>query len=144
MDRPTALLGAAQDPDGYLQTYYQVARPGLRWQELDWGHELHCAGHLIQAAVAHHRSTGGLELLAIAERFAAHIDSVLGTDRRVDGVCGHALQRIPRRGGARREQLAVCQPAPGPGGVRGPPRRPVRGRPMGLPLPELRPYTPRS
>lgn len=107
VDRLTALLGAAQDPDGYLQTYYQVARPGLRWQELDWGHELYCAGHLIQAAVAHHRSTGGRRLLAIAERFAAHIDSVFNTDRRVDGVCGHpgietALVELHRETGERR------------------------------------------
>lgn len=103
----TALLAAAQDPDGYLQTYYQVAHPDRRWQELGWGHELYCAGHLIQAAVAHHRATGRRELLDVAERFAAHIDSVFGPGKRIDGVCGHpeietALVELYRETGERR------------------------------------------
>ncbi|MFE5241637.1 MULTISPECIES: glycoside hydrolase family 127 protein [unclassified Streptomyces] len=85
----TSLLAAAQDADGYLQTYYQVAHPERRWQELDWGHELYCAGHLVQAAVAHHRATGRTGLLDIARRFAEHIDTVFGPGRPVDGVCGH-------------------------------------------------------
>ncbi|WP_392673481.1 glycoside hydrolase family 127 protein [Streptomyces sp. LN785] len=107
VDRFIELLGAAQEPDGYLQTHYQVAHAERRWQELDWGHELYCAGHLIQAAVAHHRSTGKRELLALAERFATHIDSVFGTDRRIDGVCGHpgietALVELHRETGDRR------------------------------------------
>lgn len=82
------LLRDAQRPDGYLQSYYQVVRPDRRWQELDWGHELYCAGHLIQAAVAHVRATGHTELLDVARRFADHIDEVFGPDRR-DAVCGH-------------------------------------------------------
>ncbi|KAB8170902.1 glycoside hydrolase family 127 protein [Streptomyces sp. 3MP-14] len=82
------LLRDAQEPDGYLQSYYQVVRPDRRWQELDWGHELYCAGHLIQAAVARVRATGRTELLEIARKFADHIDSVFGPGRR-DAVCGH-------------------------------------------------------
>ncbi|MFJ2237757.1 glycoside hydrolase family 127 protein [Streptomyces sp. NPDC087859] len=107
VDELTALLAAAQDTDGYLQTYYQVARPNRRWQELGWGHELYCAGHLLQAAVAHHRATGRRELLDIAERFAAHIDSVLGPGGQIDSVCGHpeietALVELYRETGERR------------------------------------------
>ncbi|MEV0170257.1 beta-L-arabinofuranosidase domain-containing protein [Streptomyces sp. NPDC050803] len=103
----TDLLAAAQDTDGYLQTYYQVARPDRRWQELGWGHEMYCAGHLIQAAVAHHRATGGRELLDVAERFAVHIDEVFGPGGRIDGVCGHpevetALVELYRETGERR------------------------------------------
>ncbi|WP_369173296.1 glycoside hydrolase family 127 protein [Streptomyces sp. R28] len=103
----TALLALAQGADGYLQTYYQVAHPDRRWQELGWGHELYCAGHLIQAAVAHHRATGRRELLDVAERFAVHIDSVFGPDERIDGVCGHpeietALVELYRETGERR------------------------------------------
>ncbi|MFF3331009.1 glycoside hydrolase family 127 protein [Streptomyces sp. NPDC002888] len=89
VDELTALLAAAQRPDGYLQTYYQVAHPDRRWQELAWGHELYCAGHLIQAAVAHHRATGRPELLTVAVRFAEHVDATFGAGRMVDGVCGH-------------------------------------------------------
>ena len=44
--------------DGYLNSHYQVAEPGRRWTDFAQGHELYCAGHLFQAAVAHHRATG--------------------------------------------------------------------------------------
>ncbi|MFF1711376.1 glycoside hydrolase family 127 protein [Streptomyces sp. NPDC058268] len=117
--RLVSLVAAAQGPDGYLQTYYQVAHPERRWSELGWGHELYCAGHLIQAAVAHHRATGRRELLDVALRFAAHIDSVFGADgpdgtdgtdgtsRKSGGICGHpeietALVELYRETGERR------------------------------------------
>ena len=54
----TELLAAAQQEDGYLDSHFQVRFPGERFVQLPWGHELYCAGHLIQAAVALHRSTG--------------------------------------------------------------------------------------
>ncbi|MFJ3669003.1 glycoside hydrolase family 127 protein [Streptomyces sp. NPDC090106] len=103
----TALLASAQEPDGYLQTYYQVARPEKRWQDLGWGHELYCAGHLIQAAVAHHRTTGRRELLDVAEKFAALVDDTFGPGKAIDGVCGHpeietALVELYRETGERR------------------------------------------
>lgn len=107
--RLVALVAAAQGPDGYLQTYYQVAHPERRWSELDWGHELYCAGHLIQAAVAHHRATGRRELLDVALRFATYIESVFGTDGSggKGGICGHpeietALVELYRETGERR------------------------------------------
>ncbi|AWS43593.1 glycoside hydrolase family 127 protein [Streptosporangium sp. 'caverna'] len=101
------LLAAAQADDGYLQTYYQVAHPELRWRQLGWGHELYCAGHLIQAAVAHHRATGRRTLLDVAVRFATHIESTFGPGKQVDGVCGHpeietALVELYRETGERR------------------------------------------
>ncbi|MFE6158010.1 glycoside hydrolase family 127 protein [Streptomyces sp. NPDC056486] len=115
VERLTSLVAAAQEPDGYLQTYYQVAHPERRWSDLDWGHELYCAGHLIQAGVAHHRATGRRELLDVAVRFATHIDSVFGTDtttetttdKKTDGICGHpeietALVELYRETGERR------------------------------------------
>ncbi|NEB02895.1 beta-L-arabinofuranosidase domain-containing protein [Streptomyces sp. SID13726] len=86
--RIVRLVAAAQLENGYLQTYYQLGG-GKPWTELGWGHELYCAGHLIQAAVAHHRATGGRELLDVAVRFADHIESVFGPGKQVDAVCGH-------------------------------------------------------
>ncbi|MEU0811631.1 beta-L-arabinofuranosidase domain-containing protein [Streptomyces sp. NPDC005970] len=83
-----ALVASAQREDGYLQTYYQLG-DGEPWTELGWGHELYCAGHLMQAAVAHHRATGSRRLLDVACRFADHIDSVFGPGKERDGVCGH-------------------------------------------------------
>lgn len=82
------LIAAAQREDGYLHTYYQLGG-GVPWTELGWGHELYCAGHLIQAAVAHHRATGSDRLLDVARRLADHIDSVFGPGKQVDTVCGH-------------------------------------------------------
>ena len=44
-----ALLGAAELPDGYLNSYYQVVEPSKRFANPAMGHELYCAGHLFQA-----------------------------------------------------------------------------------------------
>lgn len=86
----TDLLAAAQQPDGYLDSYFQVRSPGERFVQLSWGHELYCAGHLIQAAVALHRSTGDEGLLGIARRVADLVVRAFGTEPgRVDGICGH-------------------------------------------------------
>src|SRR3954469_22180221 len=58
MDRVIEVVGAAQQPDGYLDNFYTAADNGPRWSELVRTHELYCLGHLIQAAIAHQRSTG--------------------------------------------------------------------------------------
>ena len=55
-----------QRADGYLNTYVQVVAPGREYQDLAWGHELYCFGHLIQAAVAWHRALGDDRLLSVA------------------------------------------------------------------------------
>ena len=81
-------IAAAQQQDGYLNTYFTVAEPGMRWTNLRDKHELYCAGHLIEAAVAHYRATGKRSLLDVAVRFADHIDKVFGPNRRC-GVPGH-------------------------------------------------------
>jgi uncharacterized protein len=72
------LVGAAQGEDGYVNSHYQVAEPGRRWTDFAQGHELYCAGHLFQAAVAHHRATGKDRLLRIACRFADYLDATFG------------------------------------------------------------------
>ncbi len=110
VDRIIDLVAAAQQPDGYLNTWFQVREGGARYQDLRWGHELYCAGHLIQAAVAHHRATGRPELLDVAVKFADHLGLVFGppgSGRPIDGIDGHpeietALVELYRETGDRR------------------------------------------
>ena len=84
------LLAAAQEDDGYLDSHFQVRFPGERFVQLAWGHELYCAGHLIQAAVALHRTTADARLLDIAGRFADLVVRSFGAaEGQIDGVCGH-------------------------------------------------------
>jgi len=81
-----ALLGQVQEADGYLNSWVQ-GTPGLeRWSDPRMGHELYCAGHLFQAAVAAH-VTGVLpELGRVAARFA---DLLVETFADSDYVDGH-------------------------------------------------------
>lgn len=74
-----ALIAAAQMPDGYLNTYFTRVEPAGRWTDTRDAHELYCAGHLIEAAVAHFRATGRRTLLDVARRYADHIGGVFGT-----------------------------------------------------------------
>jgi DUF1680 family protein len=105
-------IADAQQPDGYLHTYYTFGRAGERWSNLPVAHELYCAGHLIQAAVAHHRATGSPGLLAVATRFADLIAATFGPGGpggpgRRRGTDGHeevemALVELYRETGQRR------------------------------------------
>ena len=87
-DQAIGLVAAAQRPDGYLNSYVQVVGDGVPYQDLAWGHELYCTGHLIQAAVAWHRALDDDRLLAVAVRAADQVDRELGPGGR-DGVDGH-------------------------------------------------------
>lgn len=89
-DELIALIGRAQQPDGYLNTYYTVKEPGRRWTNLRDNHELYCAGHMMEAACAYYEATGKRELLDIMTRMAYHIDSVLGPEEgKLHGYPGH-------------------------------------------------------
>lgn len=101
-----ALIGRVQEPDGYLNTRF--GRPGQapRYSDLEWGHELYCYGHLIQAAVARLRTGHDDELVAVARRAADHVCAEFGPGGR-EGVCGHpeievALAELARATGERR------------------------------------------
>jgi len=92
------LIERAQHPDGYLNTYFTVKAPDKRWTNLQEAHELYCAGHMIEAAVAFAESTGKTHLLRIARRMADHIYTHFITDGH-EGFCGHpeielALMRL--------------------------------------------------
>lgn len=73
VDDFTALVGRAQEPDGYIFTYNQVHFPGTRWQNLQIEHELYCHGHLIEAGVSLFLATGHTSLLDIARKAADRV-----------------------------------------------------------------------
>lgn len=87
-DESIELIEAAQQSDGYLNTYFTIVAPEKRWTNLKEGHELYCAGHLIEAAVAYYKATGKDKLLNIALRFADHIQETFGETKR-RGYPGH-------------------------------------------------------
>ncbi|HEX3044122.1 MAG TPA: beta-L-arabinofuranosidase domain-containing protein [Bacillota bacterium] len=90
IDETVDLMGKAQQPDGYLNTYYSVAEPAKRWKDFTFGHELYCAGHLMEAAVAYYDATGKRKLLEIMCRYADYIDSVIGPEEhKMKVYCGH-------------------------------------------------------
>jgi hypothetical protein len=101
-----AVVAAAQEPDGYLNTWCQIVDPSWRWTDLEMGHELYCAGHLIQAGVAFARATGETTLLHVAQRFADLLHQVFGDDAdlRTDGhpEIELALVELYRQTGRRR------------------------------------------
>ncbi|TGS34019.1 glycoside hydrolase family 127 protein, partial [bacterium M00.F.Ca.ET.180.01.1.1] len=78
---------------------------GLRWTNLRDCHELYCAGHLIEGAVAYFQATGKRKLLDIMCRYADHIASVFGPEPgKKKGYCGHeeielALVKLARATG---------------------------------------------
>jgi len=87
-DEVIGLVQQAQAADGYLDSYYQVAEPTKRWVEIPTGHELYCAGHLIQAAVAWQRCAGDSRLLDVARRVVDHVMTIFGPSLR-PGTPGH-------------------------------------------------------
>jgi uncharacterized protein len=108
IDRLVAKIAAAQMPDGYIDTWYQVNAPDKRFTNLRDHHEMYCAGHLFEAAVAHFQATGKRTLLDVATRCADHLATVFGDGpgKRL-GYCGHpevelALVKLWRATGERR------------------------------------------
>lgn len=87
-DQAIEMIEAAQQPDGYLHTYFTTVAPHKKWANLMEGHELYCAGHLIEAGVAYFRATGKDRLLKIGIRFADLIDQTFGKNKK-RGYPGH-------------------------------------------------------
>lgn len=81
-------IADAQQPNGYLNSYFMFEREKDRYSNLKDMHELYCAGHLVQAAVAHHRATGKTNFLGVACKLCDHFYDVFGPGKR-PGTCGH-------------------------------------------------------
>ena len=87
-DEGIETIEKAQQEDGYLNTYFTIKEPEHRWQNLQECHELYCAGHMMEAAVAYYDATGKDKLLKVMERMADHIDRRFGPDK-ITGIPGH-------------------------------------------------------
>ena len=95
-------MAAAQQPDGYINTYYVLTGIDRRWTNMD-KHEMYCAGHMIEAAVAYFQATGKRKLLDVSVRMADHIMNEFGPGKR-HWVPGHeeielALAKLSRATG---------------------------------------------
>lgn len=80
-------MADAQEEDGYLNTRYGHRGREHRYTNLEWGHELYCYGHMIQAAVARLRNGHEDRFVEITRRAADHVCETFS----VRGVCGHPV-----------------------------------------------------
>ncbi|AQR93686.1 glycoside hydrolase family 127 protein [Clostridium saccharoperbutylacetonicum] len=84
------ILEMAQRPDGYLNTYFILKEPENRWRNLAECHELYCAGHFFEAAVAYYNATNKRKVLDIACKFADYISDTFGPEEgKIHGYDGH-------------------------------------------------------
>lgn len=88
IDQICDLIGQAQETDGYLDTYYTLNAPDKKFTYLAMGHELYCAGHMMEAAVAIYDVTGSRKLLDVMCKNADMLYRVFVTEKR-DGYPGH-------------------------------------------------------
>ncbi len=80
-------FAAAQQPDGYINTFYTLTGLDKRWSNMD-KHEMYCAGHMIEAGVAYYKATGKRKLLDVCIRMADHMMNTFGPGKR-HWVPGH-------------------------------------------------------
>jgi len=80
-------IAAAQQPDGYLNTFYTLNEPEKRYTDMSM-HEDYNNGHMIEAAVAYYNATGKRKLLDVSIRWADHFDALFGPGKR-HWVTGH-------------------------------------------------------
>ena len=84
------LIEEAQEPDGYLDTFFSILGIEYKYQSLAGSHELYCMGHFIEAAVAYYDATGNEKVLNIAKKCADNIDANFGPEEgKIHGYDGH-------------------------------------------------------
>ena len=94
-DDAIALVCAAQQPDGYLDTYYIINGLDKRFTNLMDAHELYCFGHMTEAAVAYYQATGKDALLRAMCRYADCIDRCIGPEEgKLHGYPGHEVAEM--------------------------------------------------
>ncbi len=75
------LIGQAQEDSGYLSTYFTIEAPERKFRCLGESHELYCAGHFLEAAVAYYETTGNQQVLKIACKLADYLDTYFGEEK---------------------------------------------------------------
>lgn len=92
LDETVDLIVSAQQPDGYLDTYYIVNGLEKRFTNLTNNHELYCAGHLLEAAVAYYHAVGKRKLLDAMILYIDCIASLIGPEEgKLHGYPGHEV-----------------------------------------------------
>ena len=90
VDRVVEMFAELQQEDGYLSSWYIRMQPGSRWNNLRDCHELYCAGHLLEAAVAYAQATGKTRFLDVMRRYIDHIATQFGPEPgKRQGYDGH-------------------------------------------------------
>ncbi len=82
------IIAEAQDEDGYLNTRFTIKDKDKRWQNLTEGHELYCAGHMMEAACAYYEAVGKDKLLKVMLKNAEHIYNRFVKEKK-EGFPGH-------------------------------------------------------
>lgn len=86
------LICLAQRADGYMDTYYIINGLDKAWTNIADNHEMYCAGHMIEAAVAYYAGTGKRKLLDAVMRLADCIDCHFGPEEgKLHGYPGHEI-----------------------------------------------------
>ena len=84
------LIADAQEDDGYLDTFFTIKEPEHKYKRLVESHELYCAGHFMEAAVAYYEATGNQKVMDTAKKLADHIDDCFGPEEgKIHGYDGH-------------------------------------------------------
>lgn len=87
-DQLIEAIALAQDRDGYLNTYFTIKDQDKRWTNLMEGHELYCAGHMMEAACAYYEATGKEQLLRVMEKNAEYLYHIFVEEKK-EGYPGH-------------------------------------------------------
>lgn len=94
-DAAIDIVCAAQQEDGYLDTYYILNGKSKIFSNLRDHHELYCFGHLVEGAVAYYQATGKDKLLNAAKKFADYIVEYFGAETgKCKGYPGHEIAEM--------------------------------------------------
>ena len=94
-DETIDLIASAQQPDGYLDTYYIINGLDKRFTNLMDNHELYCFGHMLEGAVAYYQVTGKDKFLNVAKAYADCVAANIGLgEGKIPGYPGHEIAEM--------------------------------------------------